>query len=171
MPEDRHALSQALKTVPGNKNAKYLTFQMADAQYGIGLVKIREIIGMIPIAPVPQTPVCVRGVVNLRGDIIPIIDLRLRFGLPPAGDALQSSIIIVETTPFDEVTPVGVVVDSVAEVVHVHAADVQPPPCFGPRLNRDLLAGMVLMDDGVKVLLDIDRVLSRDELALLKRAA
>jgi purine-binding chemotaxis protein CheW len=154
-----------------DREGKYLTFVLADEEFGIGILKIKEIIGMLPITPVPQTPPFVKGVINLRGKVIPVMDLRLRFEMPAIGYSERTCIIVVETAARGETVLVGIVVDSVSEVLSIKAEDVEPAPSFGNRVNTEYLFGMAKMDGGVKILLDIDRVICREELAAVADAA
>ena len=153
------------------RDGKYLTFSLAGEEYGIGILKIREIIGMMPITAVPETPHFVKGVVNLRGKVIPVIDLRLRFGMSEIGYTERTCIIVVEIRGEAGVLPVGTVVDAVSEVLSIKAEDIEDPPAFGVRLNTDYILGMAKMGKGVKLLLDIDRVLGADDLEAMRQAA
>ncbi len=161
-------MDQAVKTT-AEKEGKYLTFSMADEEYGIGILKIKEIIGMMPITTVPQTPEFVKGVVNLRGKVIPVIDLRLRFGIDSIDYTDRTCIIVVEMEGTAGTVQIGIVVDAVSEVLNIQGDDIEDTPTFGTRLNTDYILGMAKMEGGVKILLDIDRVLSHDEVALLEK--
>ncbi|NPV03222.1 MAG: purine-binding chemotaxis protein CheW [Syntrophaceae bacterium] len=141
------------------KEGKYLTFSLASEEYGIGILKVKEIIGMMNITPVPRTPDFVKGVINLRGKVIPVIDLRLRFGLDAAAYTERTCIIVVEILGDAGAVPMGIVVDSVSEVLNIRATDIENTPAFGVKLNTDFILGMAKTDGGVKILLDIDRVL------------
>ena len=154
-----------------DREGKYLTFSLAGEEYGIGILKIREIIGMLPITSVPETPKYVRGVINLRGKVIPVVDLRLRFGMAENGYTERTCIIVVEMKGAAGVVPTGIVVDSVSEVLNIKGEDIEDTPAFGARLNTGYILGMAKMGKGVKLLLDIDRVLSSEEMALLREAA
>src|SRR5512136_2338465 len=141
------------------KEGKYLTFSLAGEEYGIGILKVREIIGMMSITPVPQTPEFVKGVINLRGKVIPVIDLRLRFGLMARDYTERTCIIVVEIVSDSGAVPMGIVVDAVSEVLNIREADIENTPTFGVKLNTDFILGMAKTDGGVKILLDIDKVL------------
>jgi len=141
------------------KEGKYLTFSLAGEEYGIGILKVREIIGMMPVTPVPRTPDFVKGVINLRGKVIPVIDLRLRFGLDAAAYTERTCIIVVEILGDAGAVPMGIVVDAVSEVLNIRATDIENTPAFGVKLNTDFILGMAKTDGGVKILLDIDKVL------------
>lgn len=152
------------------KGGKYLTFSLAKEEYGVGILKVKEIIGMMPVTSVPQTPNFVKGVINLRGKVIPVIDLRLKFGIEAADYTERTCIIVVEITGEHSSVLVGIVVDSVSEVIHLKSEDIEETPTFGTRLNVEYILGMAKTNDGVKILLDIDRVLSSQEISLLDKA-
>jgi purine-binding chemotaxis protein CheW len=154
-----------------HREGKYLTFSLDREEYGIGILKVREIIGMIRITPIPQTPDFVKGVVNLRGKVIPVVDLRLRFGMEAADYTERTCIIVVEIHARAGFLPVGIVVDSVTEVLNIRSTDIEDTPKFGVSLNTDYILGMAKAGGGVKILLDIDRILTSNELALLENAA
>jgi len=170
MAEVDEKIDQALKTMK-DKEGKYLTFTLAQEEYGIGILKIKEIIGMLPITSVPQTPEFVKGVVNLRGKVIPVMDLRLRFGMPSIDYSDRTCIIVVEIGGQAGTILVGIVVDAVSEVLNIKGDDIEKTPTFGTELNTDYILGMAKIEGGVKILLDIDQVLSGDELSLLSEAA
>jgi purine-binding chemotaxis protein CheW len=170
MAELAETMDQAVK-VMADREGKYLTFSMADEEYGIGILKIKEIIGMMPITTVPQTPEFVKGVINLRGKVIPVIDLRLRFGMDSIDYTERTCIIVVEIDGSAGTVQIGIVVDAVSEVLNVNAEDVEETPTFGAKLNTDYILGMAKMEGGVKILLDIDQVLSEQEIGLLEKAA
>jgi len=147
---------------------KYLTFTLGGEEYGIGILKIKEIIGMMAITSVPQTPDFVKGVINLRGKVIPVIDLRLRFNIAATGFTERTCIIVVEIDCADKTLMIGLVVDAVSEVLNILTEDIEDAPAFGTELNTDYIMGMAKMDGGVKILLDIDRVLNTDEISALE---
>lgn len=149
--------SQARATAEGGK---YLTFSLAAEEYGLEILKVREIIGIMDITSIPQMPPFVKGVINLRGKVIPVIDLRLKFGLPPTEYTEQTCIVVVDVGSL-----VGIIVDTVQEVLDIDAAQIDPPPPLGASVDTTFIMGMGKVKDDVKILLDIDRVLSADELA------
>ena len=154
--------------VQGAENdGKYLTFQLAEEGYGIGILKVREIIGMLPVTPVPQTPMFLKGVINLRGQVIPVVDLRLKFGLPEEEYTERTSIIVVEVKGLSVNIPIGIVVDTVSEVINIQALEIEPPPAFGSTIDTNFILGMAKTGDGVKILLNIDFVLSAEELGAM----
>ena len=154
----------------GSREGKHLTFTLAGEDYGIGILKIREIIGMMPIASVPQAPDFVKGVINLRGRVIPVIDLRLRFGMPAMDYTERTCIIVVQIDLQNTPLNIGIVVDSVSEVLNISGGDIENAPAFGTRLNTDYILGMAKIEGGVKILLDIDKVLTQNEIGMLEKA-
>ena len=169
MAELTATMDQAVKAV-SEKEEKYLTFVLAAEEYGIGILKIKEIIGMMPITTVPQTPEFVKGVINLRGKVIPVVDLRLRFGMEAMDYTERTCIIVVEIEGSAGTVQIGIVVDSVSEVLNIKVENIEETPTFGTKLNTEYISGMAKMEGGVKILLDIDRVLSANEISLLEQA-
>ncbi|MDR1607969.1 MAG: chemotaxis protein CheW [Deltaproteobacteria bacterium] len=150
------------------QEGKFLTFSLASEEYGIGILKVREIIGMMPIRTVPQTPGFVKGVINLRGKVIPVVDLRLKFSMSEVEYTERTSIIVVDVAAeAEKFIHIGIVVDSVSEVVNIKADDIEAAPAFGSQLNTEYILGMAKIGKGVKILLDIDRILVGEELAAL----
>ena len=170
MDTSKKTIDQAVK-VMADREGKYLTFSLAEEEYGIGILKIKEIIGMMPITTVPRTPEFVKGVINLRGKVIPVMDLRLRFGMKEIDYTERTCIVVVEIEGASGTVMIGVVVDSVSEVLNIKGEDVEETPTFGAKMNTDYILGMAKMGGGVKILLDIDQVLSEDEIAALDEAA
>ena len=143
---------------------KYLTVLIDTEAYGIAVVKVREIIRLQKITPVPQMPDFVRGVINLRGRVIPIVDLRVKFGLK-ADYAERTCIVVVQVVlPSGTAAQMGLIVDSVEEVVNLAADQIEPTPDFGVRIDTTYLLGMAKVNGHVKTLLDIDRVVGADTL-------
>jgi purine-binding chemotaxis protein CheW len=147
---------------------KYLTFKLKNEDYGIGILKVREIIGMLPITPVPQAPDHVKGVINLRGKVIPVVDLRLRFGIPGEDYTERTCIVVVDLALLDAAVQMGIVVDGVSEVLNIPEGEIQEAPNFGAALDTRYIRGMARMDGKVKILLDIDRVFEPAEMAGLQ---
>jgi purine-binding chemotaxis protein CheW len=170
MEESTELMNQAVKAME-EREGKYLTFTLADEEYGIGILKIKEIIGMMAVTTVPQTPKFVKGVINLRGKVIPVIDLRLRFGMESMDYTERTCIIVVEIDGTAGTVQIGIVVDSVSEVLNIKAIEIEDTPTFGTRLNTDYILGMGKMEGGVKILLDINRVLKAEEVELIDKAA
>ncbi|MGA2403343.1 MAG: chemotaxis protein CheW [Syntrophobacteraceae bacterium] len=170
MAEEVKVISQAVQKVT-DREGKYLTFSLGEEEYGIGILKVKEIIGMMRVTPVPQTPEYVKGVINLRGKVIPVIDLRLRFGMGANDYTERTCIIVVEILDASGTLHIGIVVDSVSEVINIKGCDIEDTPAFGTALNTEYILGMAKMGGGVKILLDIDRVLSASEMELIGKAA
>jgi purine-binding chemotaxis protein CheW len=170
MSEKIQVMDQLIKR-SADREGKYLTFSLDREEYGIGILKVKEIIGMMRITPVPQMPDFVKGVINLRGKVIPVIDLRLRFGMAPMDYNDRTCIIVVEINTNSGRVHTGIVVDSVSEVLNIKNSDIEDTPTFGSRLNTDYILGMAKMGGGVKILLDIDRVLSTDEINMIEAVA
>jgi len=156
-------IDQAVKAITV-KTGKYLTFTLEEEEYGIGILKVKEIIGMMPITSVPRTPEFVKGVINLRGKVIPVIDLRLKFGMGEIPYTDRTCIIVVEIDNENSTVLIGIVVDAVSEVLNIQEEDVEETPAFGTELNTEYILGMAKMDSRVKILLNIDRVLSIKEI-------
>ena len=153
------------------RDGKYLTFSLVGEEYGIGILKVKEIIGMMAITMVPQTPAFVKGVINLRGKVIPVVDLRLKFGLESMDYMERTCIIVVEIGRENGQVLIGIVVDSVSEVLNIKTGDIEETPNFGNQLNTDYILGLAKAGGSIKILLDIDKVLSDDSLASVAKAA
>lgn len=163
-------MDQAVQAV-ANREGKYLTFALAGEEYGIGILKVKEIIGMMTITTVPQTPSYVKGVINLRGKVIPVADLRLKFGMEPMEYNERTCIIVVEIESAQKTIRMGIVVDSVSEVLNIKASDIEETPSFGRQLNTAFILGMAKINGSVKILLDIDRIFREEEMTLLAQAS
>ena len=170
MAEPAEVMDQAIKAMV-NREGKYLTFTLANEEYGIGILKIKEIIGMMPITPVPRTPEFVKGVINLRGKVIPVLDLRARFGMPSVDYTEKTCIIVVEIAGLSGTVSTGIVVDSVSEVLNIKGEDIADAPSFGTQMDTEYILGMAKMGKGVKILLDIEKVLTNQEVESLISAA
>ncbi len=147
------------------REGKYLTFTLANEDYGLEIIKVREIIRILDITAIPQTPPFIKGVINLRGRVVPVVDLRLKFGLPPMDYGERTCIIVVEVTSEVGSVQVGVVVDSVSEVLNVNAADIEAASTFASCLDTSCILGLAKARGTIKILLNIDQVLSPEELA------
>ena len=155
-----------------DREGKYLTFELDGEEYGLEILKVKEIIGIMNITSVPQTPGYVKGVINLRGKVIPVIDLRLKFAMDPLEYSDRTCIIIVDITGTSgKKVMVGIVVDSVSEVLNIKDDEIEDTPNFGTRLSTEYIMGMAKVKGGVKILLDIDQVLNAEELNILDKAA
>ena len=147
-----------------DKEGKYLTFALANEEYGLEILKVREIIGYIDVTAVPQTPHHVKGVINLRGQVIPVVDLRAKFGMETTGVTEQTCIIVVEITQSGRKFNTGIIVDRVQEVLDIAGKDIEEAPQFGSSVDTDFILGMGKIGDKVKILLDIDRVLAGSDI-------
>ncbi len=162
-------LNQAIRSTT-IKTGKHLTFSLDQEEYGIGILKVKEIIGMMPITSVPRTPEFIKGVINLRGKVIPVIDLRLKFEMNPIPYTERTCIIVVEIDSEKSTVSIGIVVDSVSEVLNIQEKDIEQAPVFGSKLDIEYILGMAKIDGRVKILLNIDKVLSTDEIETLENA-
>jgi len=150
---------------------KYLTFRLVKEEYGLEIHKVREIIGMMAITSLPRTPSYVRGVINLRGKVIPVIDLRQKFQMAEAADTAETCIVVVDVTAAAGVIQIGILVDSVSEVLDIAEGDIEEAPTFGTNVDTAFILGMAKTKGTVKILLNIERVLSSEELEHVAEAA
>ncbi len=146
---------------------KFLTFALNREEYGIEILKVREIIGVIDITPVPQTPDYMKGIINLRGKVIPIIDLRLKFSMPEEAHTQETCVIVVKINN----EPIGVVVDNVSEVLDIKSEEVEDTPQFGHDIDTGFIMGLGKAKEKIIILLDIDKVLSSEEIELVEKLA
>jgi purine-binding chemotaxis protein CheW len=144
---------------------KYLTFRLANEEYGIPILTVVEIIKMMEVTPVPRTPSFVRGVVNLRGKVIPVVELREKFGMEHTEDTDETCIIVVKLGSDDSDLVMGIIIDTVSEVLDIQAQQIEPAPEFGSTCDTEFILGMAKAGAQVKILIDINRVLSREELS------
>lgn len=149
----------------GTRMSKYLTFNLGDEVYGLEILRVREIIGLMDITKVPRMPNFVRGVINLRGKVIPVVDLRLKFGMDAAEDTKETCIIVVD---LDDML-MGITVDCVSEVLDIDEQDIDEAPEFGVSVSTDFILGMGKARDKVIILLDISKVLTTGEIAMLAK--
>ncbi len=155
---DTETQTQSEKAQQGGK---YLTFELAGESYGLEILKVREIIGLMDITAVPRTPEHVKGVINLRGKVIPVIDLRLKFGMQEMEHTGETCIIVVRVNEAE----IGVLVDRVSEVLDIEADKIEDAPSFGSEVNTEFIMGMGMAEDKVTILLDIGRVLANEDAA------
>ena len=155
---DTSKISEAIEDGEG-REGKFLTFKLGNEEYGVEILKIRELIGIMEITRVPQTADFVQGVINLRGKVIPVIDLRAKFGLERVDYDDQTCVIVVEVG-----TLMGIIVDTVCEVHDIPADEIEPAPALGCEVDTSFILGMGKVGDEVKILLNIDSVLNSDEL-------
>jgi purine-binding chemotaxis protein CheW len=154
-----------------DREGKYLTFSLGGEEYGIGILKVKEIIGLMPITPVPKTPFFVKGVINLRGKVIPVADLRLKFDMEEMAYTERTCIIVVEIREGLGNVLMGIVVDSVSEVLNIKGGEIEDTPAFGTQMDTEYILGMAKTGGGVKILLDIDKVFGGAEIMGLEQAA
>lgn len=150
---------------------QYLTFTLAGETFAVGTLSVKEIIEYGQLTGVPMMPPSIRGVINLRGAVVPVIDLGARFGGRQTEAGRRTCIVILEVDHVDEQQVIGVLVDAVNEVLEIAPADIEPPPAFGAHIRTDFIQGMGKVDGRFVILLDIGRVLSVDELAVLAQVA
>lgn len=148
---------------------QYLTFLLGDEMFAIGILSIREIIEYGVVTDVPMTPPFIRGVLNLRGAVVPVVDLSVRFGRPARENTKRTCIVIVEIESPRGNQEMGVVVDAVNEVLEIARHDIEPPPEFGARIRNDFIKGMGKIEGRFVIVLDMNRVLSVDEVAVVAR--
>jgi len=150
---------------------QYLTFALSGEMFAVGILNVKEIIEYGNLTEIPMMPAFIRGVINLRGSVVPVIDLAARFGGHQTETSRRTCIVIIELTTADERHDIGVVVDAVSEVLEVSSADIEPAPAFGAKIRADFIAGMGKIGGKFVIILDIQKVLSVDEIATLATAA
>jgi purine-binding chemotaxis protein CheW len=147
-----------------NREGKYLTFVLGKEEYGLEILKVREVIAYTDITLIPKTPSYIKGVVNLRGQVIPVVELRVRFGMEPTEVNDQTAILIVKTTQKGRETDIGLIVDRMEKVLEIGYADIEDVPPFGVGVDVTYVLGLGKVNESVMMLLDIDKILSGDEL-------
>ncbi|MCD4828896.1 MAG: chemotaxis protein CheW [Candidatus Cloacimonetes bacterium] len=160
-------MADEVRTEQNDYSGKYLTFRLMDETYGIHVSAILQIIAIPQITPIPKTPAFVKGVINLRGKIIPVVDLRLRFVLEHTEYDERTSIIIIRTSAGEGEIFIGIIVDTVLEVLDIVSEQIEEKPSFGVKLDTDFILGMAKVKKTVVTLLDIENVLTREELVKL----
>jgi len=153
------------------KAGKYLTFKLAVEEYGLEILKVQEIMKMVEVTKIPRTPDYVRGVINLRGKVIPVVDLRLKFGMEALETTVKTCVIVVQVKRNDNTVTMGIIVDEVSEVLDVTSDQIEPSPEFGSTVNTDFILGMGKVGKRVITLLDVDKVLSSGELTVVGKLA
>lgn len=148
---------------------QYLTFRLDEEVYALDIGKVREVLDLTTITKVPRTPEFMRGVINLRGSVVPVVDLRIKFGMSKTEKTVNTCIIIVEVTIDNETTILGALADSVQEVMDLEPDHIEPAPKIGTRLNTEFIKGMGKKDNRFVIILDIDKIFSTDELALVQK--
>ena len=150
---------------------QYLTFKLDDELFAVGVTKIREILDYTACTKVPRTPDYMRGVINLRGSVVPVIDMRLKFGMERAKETVDTCIVVVEVAMEDEITVIGALVDSVQEVFELDAEEIEPPPKIGTKLDTNFILGMGKRYGNFIIILNVNEVFSTGELSNVKEAA
>ncbi|MBT4512600.1 MAG: purine-binding chemotaxis protein CheW [Chloroflexi bacterium] len=150
---------------------KYLTFKLSSEEYGLEILKVKEIIGLISITQIPRTPDHIRGVINLRGTVIPVMDLRIKFGMEAIESTSETCIIVVEVNQEEQTVRMGILVDSVSEVLDIASSEIEDTPEFGSEVNTDFIQAMGKTRDRVIMLLEINEVLSGDDITLANKTA
>ena len=150
------------------ETVQYLTFKLSDEIFALDVAKVREILEITSITKVPQTPDFMRGVINLRGSVVPVIDMRLKLGMSATEQTVNTCIIVVEVTMDGDTTVLGALADSVQEVVEMEPDSIEPAPHIGTKLNTDFIRGMGKVDSRFVMILDIDKIFSTDELAVVQ---
>jgi purine-binding chemotaxis protein CheW len=163
MPPTMLSVAEQATTTTDARAGKYLTFHLANEEFGIRVLKVREIMGLQEITAVPQTPSHIKGVINLRGKVVPVIDLRLKFGLPIAEYTQRTCIIVTQVQGESSSVLMGIVVDGVSEVLNLTGPEIEDTPDFGEEISGRYLLGMAKVKGKVKILLDIDKVLTAQE--------
>jgi len=148
---------------------KYLTFQLGGEIYGLEILKVQEIIGMMKVTHLPRTPDFIRGVINLRGKVIPVLDLRIKFGMQAKEDTDRTCIIVVQIMRNGQRVTMGTIVDEVSEVLDIGAEQIEPPPSFGASVDTDFIFGVGKVGQKVIMLLDVDKVLCGREMDVVKQ--
>jgi purine-binding chemotaxis protein CheW len=148
------------------ETTQYLTFKLADEVFALDITKVREVLDFTSVTRVPRTPEFMRGVINLRGSVVPVVDLRLKFGMSRTENSVNTCIIITEVKVDGDVTVLGALADSVQEVMDLGPENIAPPPRIGTKLRTEFITGMGKQNDRFVIILDIDKVFSVEELAL-----
>jgi len=154
-----------------NDANQYLTFRLDDEVFGLEIGKVREVLDFTSVTKVPQTPEYMRGVINLRGSVVPVMDLRLKFGMTQTEDTVNTCIIITEIELEGEITVLGALADSVQEVLDLEPEQIEPAPKVGTKLNTEFIKGMGKHGETFIILLDVDKVFSAEELTSVQGAA
>jgi purine-binding chemotaxis protein CheW len=147
---------------------QYLTFKLGEEVYAVDISKVREVLDFTTVTKVPRTPEFMRGVINLRGSVVPVVDLRLKFGMRRTEKTVNTCIIILEVRVDNETTILGALADSVQEVIDLESEHIEPAPRIGTKLKTEFITGMGKQNDKFLIILDIDKIFSTDELALVQ---
>lgn len=156
-----------MATATITETRQYLTFQLGEEVFALDVHKVREVLDYTTITRVPKTPEFLRGVINLRGGVVPVVDLRLSFGMPATEKTVNTCVIVVEVMIDSETTVIGALADSVEEVVDLEPESIQPPPRIGASVRTDFIQGMGTRESGFVMILDIDQVFSGEDIAAI----
>ena len=154
-----------MANIQAAETGQYLTFVLAEEEFALEIAKVREVLDYPHITRVPRMPDYLCGVINLRGNVVPVVDMRLKFGMPRSEKTVDTCVVIVEADLEGELVVMGALADSVQEVLDMAEGDIEPPPTMGTRLNTDFIRGMGKQGERFIIILDIDKVLSKDEMA------
>ena len=160
-----------MDTMEAGSSSQFLTFTLDQERYAVEIAKVREVLEFTSVNRVPRTPEFMRGMINLRGSVVPVIDLSARFGRGPSAVARRTCVVILEVSKDGVTQTLGVMVDAVNEVMEIPAEDIEPAPAFGTRIRTDFIAGMGRVNGRFVIILDVAHVFSLDELASLGRLA
>ena len=155
----------------GSEDDQYLTFIMGDEEYGVDILRVQEIRGWDSVTPIPNTPDYIKGVINLRGTIVPIVDLRQRFGMPSIEYGATTVVIVLKVISEESERIMGIVVDAVSDVHNVADEDMQPPPDFGSVVSIDYVKGLATVSETMIIILEIDRLMNAEDMAAMSGAA
>ncbi|MBE7415779.1 MAG: chemotaxis protein CheW [Deltaproteobacteria bacterium] len=150
-----------------SENMQYLTFRLEDEVFALDITQVREVLDFTTVTKVPRTPDFMRGVINLRGSVVPVVDMRLKFCMSRTEQTVNTCIIIVEISLDGEKLVIGALADSVQEVIEIEPGQIEPPPRIGTRLNTEFIKGMGKRDEQFIIILDIDKIFSSGELAVI----
>jgi len=150
----------------GVQSFQYVTFNLAEELFGVEVTRTREILSLVSVTKVPQTPDYLLGVINVRGQVIPVVDMRIKLGLPAGAETEDTCVILIEVQVDNETIVIGALSDAVREVLEIRSDQIEPPPRLGTRLNTEFIAGMGKLDEQFIILLNIDRIFNADDLSL-----
>lgn len=169
MPVTAKRVATSAERQPQGEEGQYLTFTLRGEMFAIGILNIKEIIEYGQLTGVPMMPAFIRGVINLRGSVVPVVDLAARFGGKAAEITRRTCIVIIEVNTDDGRQDIGVVVDAVSEVLEIPAGEIEPAPAFGAKIRADFIRGMGKVEGKFVIILEVDKVLSVDELAMVSQ--
>jgi len=159
-----------MSTTGITETTQYLTYKLEDEIFAVDVAKVREILDFTPATKVPGTPEFMRGVINVRGNVVPVVDMRLKFGLTKTEKIVDTCIVVMEIIVDEDTTVLGALVDSVQEVFEIEASHIEPPPRMGTRWRTEFIKGIGKRNDELIIILDIDRVFSSSELGAIQEA-